>query len=172
MQWLPGQLVVLALLALAGMGCKSRSRAGFDPVALQPSVVEDSLLVALQRGACFGTCPQFVFTVYKSGRAVYEGERHTRRLGLWTAQVSASRLTEIRALIAAHKMEQRDTAYINRYLADYPAFFITVCDRYPRKRIYVNHDQPPAEITEFVTRLEQWMEALDWQSRGGLKSDE
>lgn len=162
----------MAVLILVGMACQPLKKTGVVPIASQALFEDDSLLVELQRGACFGTCPQFVFTVYTSGLAVYQGERHTRRLGLWTAQMSATQLADIRMLMAEKKMEQRDTAYINRYLADYPAFFITVCDRYPRKRIYVNHDQPPAEITEFVTRLEQWMEALDWKSRGASKTDE
>lgn len=135
-------------------------------------LTSDSLLVELQRGACFGACPQFVFSVYKSGFAVYQGERHTRRIGEWNAEVNKTQLEEIHSAMAVAKMEQRDTAYINKYLADYPAFFITVCDKLPRKRIYINHDQPPAEITTFVSELERIMESLVWKSKSGVKTDE
>jgi len=165
---------ILALLLLTSWTSCEIRRDNKNDVATSPApdVSADSLLVELQRGACFGACPQFIFSVYKSGFAVYQGERHTRRMGDWTARVNAEQLAQIRSLMAEARMEQRDTAYINKYLADYPAYFITVCDRFPRKRIYINHDQPPAEITVFVTELEKIMEAPDWKSKTAVKSDE
>lgn len=165
---------ILALLLLTSWtSCKIRRDNKNDvTTSPAPDVSADSLLVELQRGACFGACPQFIFTVYKSGLAVYQGERHTRRIGDWTARANPEQLAQIRSLMGQARMEQRDTAYINKYLADYPAYFITVCDRFPRKRIYINHDQPPAEITVFVTDLEKIMEALDWKSKTAVKSDE
>lgn len=135
-------------------------------------VVEDSLLVSLKRGACFGACPQFECAVYKTGLAVYEGERNVKKQGVWKARLSSAQLDNFRALIRTWNMEEKDTVYINKYLADYPAFFLAVSDKKPVKRIYVNHDQPPVELTSFVTELEKALELLDWKNLEGVKKDE
>ncbi len=152
--------------------CKSSKSTGTLADATQVSEVKDTVLVALKRGACFGACPQFECTIYKTGLAVYEGERNVKKPGIWKARLSAETLNEFRTLIRTYRMEEKDTAYINKYLADYPAFFLTIADLKPVKRIYVNHDQPPVEITSFVTELERMMDALEWKNLQGLKSDE
>ena len=161
-------LIILVIIA----ACKTRSRENVVTERAVSSAPEDTLLVALQRGACFGACPQFVCTVYKTGLAVYEGERNVKKTGTWKARISPSELEALRGLIRTYHMEQKDTVYINKYPADYPAYFITVSDFLPAKRIYVNHDQPPVEITGFVTELEKRLDALDWKSTVGQKSDE
>ncbi|MFN8154454.1 MAG: DUF6438 domain-containing protein [Bacteroidia bacterium] len=150
--------------------CKTRtSETVTSPASAVPG---DSLLVSLQRGACFGACPQFTCTIYKTGLAVYDGERNVKKTGIWKAQVSTETLSALVGLIRNYKVEEKDTVYINKYLADYPAFFITVSDQKPARRIYVNHDQPPVEITEFVSELEKTMDALEWKNLQGLKVDE
>ncbi len=151
--------------------CKSSKSTGSSEVA-QVSEVQDTLLVALKRGACFGACPQFECTIYKTGLAVYDGERNVKKSGIWKARLSAETLNEFRTLVRTYRIEEKDTVYINKYLADYPSYFITVSDYKPSKRIYVNHDQPPVEITSFVTQLERMMESIEWKNLQGLKSDE
>lgn len=163
-------IVLLICSVLSMFACKTHKA---DPVANE--VVEnssDTLLVSLKRGACFGACPQFDCVIYKSGYAVYDGERNVSKTGRWHALLSREQVTALRSLIGTCRMEEMDTVYINKYLADYPAFFVAVSDKKPTKRIYVNHDQPPVEITSFVTNLERMLESLEWKKEQGGKMNE
>ncbi len=131
------------------------------------SAVEDSLLVSLRRGACFGACPQFTYTVYKSGYAEYNGERNVKKTGKWVARLSKEEIVEIVGWIRQYKMEEKNKSYINEYLADFPGVWVTVSDKNPRLEIFVNHDQPPVEITGFISLVEGTISKQKWASQYG-----
>lgn len=138
------------------------------------TAVEDSLLVSLRRGACFGACPQFTYTVYKSGYAEYNGERNVKKTGKWVARLSKEEIVEIVGWIRQYKMEEKNKSYINEYLADFPGVWVTVSDKNPRFEIFVNHDQPPVEITGFISLVEGTISKQKWVSAygGGQKDDQ
>lgn len=165
-------IAFLLLVILACFGCTS-TRSGNTAVGSDPqSIPGDSLLVGIQRGACFGACPQYKATVYKSGLAVYEGEKNVKKTGVWFAKLTETQLEELHELLLTYRMEEKDTAYINKYLADYPAYYLTVCYRRPRKTILVNHESPPVEITEYTQLLEQMLDRLHWIPRERARQSE
>ncbi|MBL0095433.1 MAG: hypothetical protein IPP46_02270 [Bacteroidetes bacterium] len=128
----------LLIVATIATSCKTKKSGASttDNASASNSVsstVEDSLLVAISRGACFGACPQFKATVYKSGFAVYEGEKNVKKTGTWTARLSTQQLDDLIKMIRNYKMEEKDSAYVNKYLADYPAYFLWISDKKPRK---------------------------------------
>ncbi|MBL7924772.1 MAG: hypothetical protein JNL88_11285 [Bacteroidia bacterium] len=153
--------------------CKSHkpeTAAGAKPeVAVQ---TKDSLLAGISRGACFGACPQYKAMVYKSGYATYEGERHVKKTGTWSAQLNDEQLQSLYALIRQYKMEEKDTAYINKYLADYPAYLLWISDFRARRQILVNHEAPPVEISEFTQLFERILDQLKWQQQSKARRDE
>lgn len=142
--------------------------------AQSETAVEDSLLVSLRRGACFGACPQFTYTVFKSGYAEYNGERNVKKTGKWVARLSKEEVGEIVGWIRQYKMEEKNKSYINEYLADFPGVWVTVSDKNPRFEIFVNHDQPPVEITGFISLVEGTISKQKWVSAygGGQKDDQ
>ncbi len=153
-------------------GCKSRQQ-GREKTAVAVELADsvripaDSLLVAIQRGACFGACPQFKATVYKSGFAVYEGEKNVKKLGKWTSFLSPEKMNSLLSAIRGYKMEEKDSAYVNKYLADFPAYYLWISDKKPRKEILVNHEAPPVDITEFTTLLQRLLDEVKWSPASG-----
>lgn len=166
------------LLASALTGCKSNKNSSSGKTAViaadaSSPVAKDSLLISLRRGACFGACPQFTATVYKSGFAEYSGEKNVKKLGVWITTLSKEQLGDLTTLIRQYKLEEMDTAYINQYLADYPSYLLVVCDKKPRKQILVNHEKPPVEISEFTKLYERIIDELNWQLiQGKARRDE
>lgn len=159
-----GMFLLFVILSCASS--KKKGETSTSSVVVE-SAVEDSLLVSLRRGACFGACPQFTYTVYKSGYAEYYGERNVKKTGKWVARLSKEEIVEIVGWIRQYKMEEKNKSYINEYLADFPGVWITVSDKNPRFEIFVNHDQPPVEITGFISLVEGTISKQKWASQYG-----
>lgn len=123
----------------------------------------DSVLAAIDRGACFGRCPEFYACVSKSRTAWYKGRRNVKKTGVWKAQLSEEQYSEVLNLVRSYKVEQMDTAYINKYLADFPAYELWVSDHKPLKHILINHEAPPEEITGFTKRFEEFLDRTRWE---------
>ena len=158
--------VFLIVLTFSCASSKKKGETSTSSVVVE-SAVEDSLLVSLRRGACFGACPQFTYTVYKSGYAEYYGERNVKKTGKWVARLSKEEIVEIVGWIRQYKMEEKNKSYINEYLADSPGVWVTVSDKNPRLEIFVNHDQPPVEITGFISLVEGTISKQKWASQYG-----
>jgi hypothetical protein len=151
-------LVVSCLILLAATSCSSTKKSA---VILQYQ--KDSLLVAIERGACFGACPEFKATVYKSGLAIYQGRRHVNLVGAYQAKLTKSQLDSLLNYIRSERVEDFDSAYVNPRLADFPAYFLWISDVKPTKQILVSHEAPPEKVTAFTKEVENVVNGLDWK---------
>lgn len=124
---------------------------------------QDSLLVAIERGACFGACPEFKAIIYKSGLAVYSGRRNVNLLGSYNARLTSAQMDSLLSYIRAQKVEALDTAYVNPFLADYPAYFLWISDVGPTREILISNDAPPEKVKDFTKVVENIVNALNWK---------
>jgi hypothetical protein len=149
--------VVSCLFLLASASCSSTKSTSVKQYQ------QDSLLVAIERGACFGACPEFKATVYKSGLAIYNGRRHVNLVGTYETHLSISEMDSLLAYIRTERVEDFDTAYVNPRLADFPAYFLWLSDIKPTKQILVSHEAPPVKVVGFTKRVEDLVNGLDWK---------
>jgi len=126
---------------------------------------KDSLLAAIDRGACFGRCPEYKAIIYKSGFAEYYGRRNVDKIGYFNGQFSKADLKALINLIRANKLEEKDSTYINKYLADYPSWSLSVSDLKPIKTIIITHESPPLEIAEFGKAMDQYFSKIIWTKK-------
>jgi hypothetical protein len=67
--------------------------------AQQPSTPRyPDLVITMQRGPCFGTCPVYLLTIYGDGRVIYEGQYFVTVEGIRKAKLEAE---QIQALVTA-----------------------------------------------------------------------
>lgn len=160
-------------LLMAMSSCKSNKYASTsETVSAVNAASIDTLLVKIKREACFGRCPQYYATVYKSGFAEYYGEMNVKKGGQWYARLSSEQLTYLLDAIRENKIESMDTAYSNPYLADFPVYTLWVADKKPRKKILLNHESPPVPITEFTQVLEELLDQLRWDHHPKARKEE
>ena len=153
-------------LSLAGLiSCKSTASSSDNN-----RVQGDSILVGLERGPCFGQCPQFKATIYTTGFAEYYGERNTPMTGYYQAKIPKEKVQEFEGLLKRYNMAEADSAYVNKLLADYPAYWLTVSDTKGSRRILVNHEEPPVFIMDFTAELERMISQIPWKQ--AKKSDD
>lgn len=147
----------LAILFMAGWAsCKSPA------ATVQENATGDTVLTGLERGPCFGQCPQYKVIIYTTGFAEYYGERNTPRLGYYQARLKAEELKAFSDLLVKYHMSDADSEYVNTRLADYPAYWLTVSDKKGSRRILVNHEEPPQRIVEFTAELDRLIGLIPW----------
>jgi hypothetical protein len=101
--------------------------------------------------------------VYKSGYATYDGKMNVPMIGHYEATCTKDQLKSLITLIREKKVEQLDTLYTNKYLADYPTWNVWVGDKLPSKKIFVNDTKVPTNLTEYSVSLEQFIKTLNWK---------
>lgn len=68
---------------------------GKSPLTKQPTS-NKNLVITLERGTCFGTCPVYKLTVFGNGTVVYEGGYYVKVVGRQTSSISPA---EIQSLV-------------------------------------------------------------------------
>lgn len=114
---------------------------------------EEKLLVSLSRGACFGRCPIYDFTVYESGIATFEGERFTPKLGTWIRELPDSDMRKLRDQLQETNLWQYAPSYPSR-LSDAPQITITQYEDGAQKTV-TGKDGRPAPVLMLQDLLER-----------------
>jgi hypothetical protein len=146
-------------LLFAGVffSCKSQ-----NAVSNTEKIPEDSILTGIERGPCFGRCPEYKAVVYITGLAEYYGRKNTERIGFYQARLTPQQLADVKTLLTSNKMDLADSAYVNPYIADYPAYFLMVRDSRGSRQVLVNHEEPPANVRQFTEDLDKMISTFSW----------
>jgi hypothetical protein len=76
-------------------------------------------MLNFQRGACFGRCPVFRFTVYSDGYAVYQGIRFVQKIGFHERFLTKGELSGLKDACEKAKLWGFEDSY-ERKIADLP----------------------------------------------------
>lgn len=141
--------LALLLIPLLG-GCATRLvYAG--PAYAEPAVEHIPLVVGLEQTPCFGTCPVYTVSVWRDGRATYEGRAHVTQIGTREHAVSASTLLALDEAIERADIDTLATSYEQRFVTDLPTTITTVTDsrgRTKRIRRYHGDRTAPARLVQ------------------------
>ncbi|HSD73584.1 MAG TPA: DUF6438 domain-containing protein [Steroidobacteraceae bacterium] len=94
-------IAAIAAIFVATVSAPQASNAAEYPygrtaTSLSGAPLDDSTVITLQRGPCFGDCPEYTVTVYGSGRVEFVGTRFVCAPGHRRAQASPD---EVRSLV-------------------------------------------------------------------------
>ncbi|HSC07872.1 MAG TPA: DUF6438 domain-containing protein [Steroidobacteraceae bacterium] len=86
----------IATVLAAAQTPTGQARYRGTPINLEGRVLDDSTVIALERGPCFGKCSQYSVAIYGSGRVEFNGRRYVCAPGHRTAQASVA---DVRSLL-------------------------------------------------------------------------
>lgn len=110
------------------------------------------LLVAMERGPCFGACPVYRVEVFTDGRVRFEGKRFVKVLEPVEAKLSAEQVKAISQRLAALDFKWAD--YTDRNATDMPSVQLTHETR------TLTHYHGDNSAPEGLTKLEDDLDAL------------
>jgi len=139
-------LPLVLLLVVSSCGSSKKSS---NPEANKE---KKELIIALERTACYGTCPIYKIEVFSDGSAMYYGERFVDNLGKYTFNVSQETINYIlkKAVeIRFFEMEDKYTADIT----DLPKTIVFIKKDRKKKKI-IDYYGAPKTLKEFESLVD------------------
>jgi hypothetical protein len=136
------------------LGCNSSKQINSSP----------QLLFSIEKGPCFGACPEYKLEVFNNGDAHLTGIRNVAQVGEFKTHIPDSLLSEMKKSIGAMDIASLDTNYVNKYLTDFPTIDLYFDLKSRRKHIHIFHEQPPKEIDDLLRRIEGFENAINWKN--------
>ncbi len=112
-------VTMLAIVGTALIACRSGSSAS-------PSSASDTVAMRLERGPCYGRCPEYLVEILENGTVRFVGRKHVNVLGAQQRTISASQVRALQNQFAETGFATMDSAYIEgakgcgRFLSDGP----------------------------------------------------
>lgn len=150
--------------------CKNKQKAAKENTQSEKtetakvSVVETKVF-DIKRTPCFGTCQVFNMQIYNSGKVVYHGERHVRRLGDYERTITKE---ELQALIEAFEKANFwnfNDIYTEK-VSDMPTVFTTFSHGGKTKTIE-DYFNAPAELKSLEALLQKVADEGEWKKISG-----
>jgi hypothetical protein len=122
----------------------------------------NQLLFSIEKGPCFGACPEYKIEVFTNGEAHLKGIRNVEHVGEFKSQISDSLLDEMKKSIEAMNIASLDTNYVNKYLTDFPTVDLAFDVSGERKRIHLFDESLPLEIQSVVDVITGYENRIKW----------
>jgi hypothetical protein len=130
----------------------------------EPAPQKADVVASIKKTACYGLCPVFEIKIFSNGLALYNGEKHTTRLGLYEAYLLQSEIDDLMAKADTVNFFQLASAYPSegRSLNDLPNTVTYLKKESQEKEIVNNHGAPRALKSYEILLLEK-LTKLDWR---------
>jgi hypothetical protein len=165
---LPAVIMTVLCGAIATALCAAGTPTGQahyrgTPVNLEGRVLDDSTVISLVRGPCFGKCPEYTVAIYGSGRVEFDGRRYVCAPGRRTAQAS---IADVRTLLE----QMLAFGYLDFYWrpGSKPSLSDTVISSlnhdgyYRRVEHHVGDRKAPAFLRELEERIDEVAGTWRW----------
>lgn len=121
--------------------------------------LSDSLVVRIERTACFGRCPIYTASIYKSGFVLYQGEKWVEKEGLFQSKVSDEKINAIIKKAEAIGFFKMNESYDSPYVTDLPSTIVTIRGK-EMVKIVANRYQGPEELAAFEIYIDKVLNEL------------
>jgi len=111
------------LIFLVFTGCNRET----SPTAVSTEEIPRDLVIIIERGICFGTCPVYKLTITANGSVEFEGRHYVKKKGIVRATITREQLKHLIAEFEKAKFFTLQDRYVdkedgcNDYVADTPS---------------------------------------------------
>jgi hypothetical protein len=123
----------------------------------------DSLFASIYRSPCFGTCPNYTFSIYNSGYAIYEGKRNAIMEGTFTTQLTVAEMKSLVEVANSINYNSLEDEYDNENVTDLPSTITSIVIDGKRKSIKCRL-RCPAELRVFQNAFDRLAESKEWMN--------
>jgi hypothetical protein len=162
---------------LLGSGCKKKQRVIEEVVdenisqeqvaepleSTAPEEPKDSLFLYYQKTPCFGTCPIFKMTIYRSGYAIYKGDNFVDMMGDFEARFSEGQMEAITAMANQVGYFDMGERYDDPMVTDLPSTIVEMLNQEGKRKKVLNRYQGPAEIQDLYKLINEMIDQVEWK---------
>jgi hypothetical protein len=139
------------------------------PVATPPPANDGPVRITLQRGVCFGFCPDYTVSIAGDGQVTYEGRRFVNVVGTQTATIPAADVQALLARFDAIGFERLNNEY-RAHVTDLPTFIVTL-ERNGRTKRVLDYGGTgagmPASVRQLQDEIDRVANTGRWVLRDG-----
>lgn len=151
--------LVFCMLAIGFFACNSTRQTDAPKVykedALYPGAESDSLVAYLERTRCFGICPVYSISIYRSGCVVFVGNEHVKPIGNHFTFLNRTELISIGEQAEKSGFFNLNDEYRNPYLTDFPTVYVEVRYKGKKKRVWHYDAEPPRNLVEMEDYIDK-----------------
>ncbi len=124
------------------------SSAAYDP---------QSVVIRIERGPCFGTCPVYSMTLYGDGTVRYDGKDHVSVRGSQTAVIAPEKVKELAGEIERSGFFNLRDFYTEVSVTDAPTVFLYIAVDGKKKQVkhYLGDFNAPKTLETIETRIDE-----------------
>jgi len=117
-----------------------------------------------QQTPCFGSCPVYVLTLFKGGRARFEGTNFVKPIGTYEAEWSQSDLLKMKELAAEIDFYELASIYDNSNVTDLPSSITTLStfEGEGEYKTVINRYGGPEKLKQLERFFEELVKNTDW----------
>lgn len=155
---------IIGMAALAFLlSCHNSKQSVKDDVSGKPAKVNgDSLLASITRTPCYGRCPHYTISIYKTGLVVYDGKQFVNKTGIHTTRLSEEKLEEIKNMAAQLNYYNLEDKY-ESHMTDLPSCTTTMNTEKGKKEIF-HYGKAPDNLIKFERYLDGLFANQEWVS--------
>jgi hypothetical protein len=151
-------LLALVLFTLGWIACNGQKKGSTEPDRFGSA--SDSLFFSLERTPCFGKCPAYTVSIYRSGFATYEGRTFAPRQGRHTGRVDRATMETLLARAEAIGYFDLQDSY-DGAVTDLPSTITRIVSGDRDKRILARYKTPPA-LKAFALEADTLLKDVVW----------
>lgn len=125
----------------------------------------DSLLVSIQRFPCFGRCPYYDASLYKSGYILINRKGFMDNLGEYSSKATKEEMKELISEAERARYKSLPDSFYNPGIADFPVTITKVNLDGKIKRVFDGEPEAPNELKKFENLLHDFFTQRErnWQ---------
>jgi hypothetical protein len=126
-----------------------------------------SVMLSLERTACFGRCPIYTVTVLRDGTVRWEGKQFVKVSGKATAKLSAATLAALADAFKRAGYFALADQYENHDMTDGPTAIMSYADGAKKKTIrhYHGDSSAPQKLSQLESRIDELVGTVRWIGR-------
>ncbi|MBX9850224.1 MAG: hypothetical protein K2X86_00525 [Cytophagaceae bacterium] len=120
----------------------------------------DSSVIIMEKTECYGYCPVYSITIDGTGKVIYEGKKHVKKVGKFERQLSGKEISTIFSAFEHSdffKLQNEYTAGVS----DMPTVYVTFEHQGQKKKITDYYGAP-----ESLKKLEELVEKVALSEEG------
>lgn len=134
-----------------------------------PAAENDQIMISLDRGMCFGTCPVYTVTLYENGTVHWNGEMYVDVVGEASAEIDPDEVRNLSAYIEERGFFTFNDTYVSYDITDLPWATLMVNNGTHVKQVehYHGDNSAPAVLHNLEDAVDVVANTSVWIGEGG-----
>lgn len=135
---------------------------------------DESIIISLERGMCFGTCPVYSIILFGNGTIKWTGEMYVDSIGSRTDHIDGNSVTDLFNSLESAGFFNLNDSFTSYDITDMPTAILTVQNNSVTKQVvhYYGDLSAPEKLPEMEESVDEMANTSRWIGNGSSINQE